>query len=81
MGGTTVPLTTKRQENGMERMTMIDDAARAQRTDLNVEELRARFQTAAMGSLRARLRGDLTEAARLQREAIRTKRMHEGVDA
>lgn len=65
----------------MERLTMIDEAVRAQGIDLDVEALRARFNTAAMGSLRARLRGDLSTAAKLQREAMLTKRMHDSVDA
>lgn len=63
----------------MKKYTYIDDAARASGIDLTAEELRQRFQTASMDSLRARLRGDLTEAARLQREAIRAKRTHDEV--
>ena len=44
---------------------------------LTSEELRARFTSKAHDSLRARLDGDLNEAARLQREAIQMKRWAE----
>lgn len=65
----------------MRRYTYIDDAARAPELDLTAEELRARFQTASLNSLRARLQGDLMTAARHQREAITVKRMHDGREA
>ena len=46
-------------------------------TMLTADELRARFTGKSHDALRARLRGDLREAARLQREAVQMKRWAE----